>query len=120
MANAITPDRWEVVWSADLSVLENLADNGDNPNISRDIDVSFRGPIHNLKRLAAECWNFGFEVQELIEADEQGQPWLFLVRNQTTDVEAARELTTNYLQIEDTFGVECDGWGCVAQTGTEE
>ena len=119
MAKAISADRWEAVWSADLSVLENLADNGDDPGISRNVDVSFRGDIRNLRALAAACLNLGFAVQELVEADEHGQPWLFLVRRQTADVEAIRELTTTYLQIEDTFGVECDGWGCVAQTGTE-
>ncbi|WP_158453879.1 ribonuclease E inhibitor RraB [Novosphingobium sp. MD-1] len=47
---------------------------------------------------------------------ETGQPWLFLVRSQTTDDEAIRNLTMTYLQMEDSFGVECDGWGCVGQT----
>jgi hypothetical protein len=71
--------------------------------------------MESLRRLQAACSNFGFEIQDFIEADEQGQPWLFLVRTQTADEEAIRDLTMTYLQIEDSFGVECDGWGCAAQ-----
>ncbi len=51
----------------------------------------------------------------MIEADENGEPWLFLVRTQTADDEAIRDLTMTYLQMEDSFGVECDGWGCITQ-----
>jgi hypothetical protein len=69
-----------------------------------------------LRRLEASCANFGFEVQEFLEAAEDGDPWLFLVREQTTDEDAIREMTETYLQMEDSFGVECDGWGCVAAT----
>jgi hypothetical protein len=113
------PEQWDAVWAADLGVLQNLRENGDLPSVPREVDVSFRGPLDALKRLQGACENFGFTVQEFIEADEDGQPWLFLVRTQTTDNEAMRDLTMTYLQIEDSFGVECDGWGCVAQTETE-
>ena len=112
----IASDRWDEVWAADLDVMRNLRDNGDLPQVVRDVDVSFRGEIENLRRLKIASSNWRFRVIELLEADEDGQPWLFLVRSQTTDEEALRDLTTTYLQIEDSFGVECDGWGCVGQT----
>jgi hypothetical protein len=112
----ISSERWERVWAADLDVLRSLRENGDNPSIPREIDVSFRGSMESLKRLQASCSNFGLEVQNFVEADEEGEPWLFLVRTQTSDEDAIRDLTMTYLQIEDSFGVECDGWGCVAQT----
>lgn len=108
--------RWDEVWAEDLDVLRNLRKNGDNPHVPREIDVSFRGSMNSLKRLEAACSNFGFEVQELIETDEEGRPWLFLVRTQTADEDAIRDLTMTYLQIEDSFGVKCDGWGCLGQT----
>jgi regulator of RNase E activity RraB len=104
-----------MVWAEDLHVLARLRDNGDRPEVPREIDVSFRGDIANLERLAASCASFGFSVQRL-EEDDEGEPWLFLVRTQTADDDAICELTKAYLQIEDTFGVECDGWGCVSQT----
>jgi hypothetical protein len=113
---AISPERWEDAWAADLDVLRSLKENGDAPSVPREIDVSFRGAVDALRRLEAGCSNFGFEVQEFIEADEEGQPWLFLVRTQAADEEAIRDLTMTYLQIEDSFGVECDGWGCIAQS----
>lgn len=112
----IDGDRWNASWSADLDVLRNLRANGDLPHVPREVDVSFRGAVDNLKRLEVACSNFGFDVQNFIECDENGEPWLFLVRIQTTDDDAIRDLTTTYLQIEDSFGVECDGWGCVGQT----
>jgi regulator of RNase E activity RraB len=112
----IEPERWNEVWAADLDVLRSLRENGDLPHVVRDVDVSFRGPFEALQRLEVASANWGFRVQELLEADEEGQPWLFLVRNQTTDDEAIRDLTMTYLQMEDSFGVECDGWGCVGQT----
>ena len=112
----ISPDRWAEVWAADLDVIRNLRANGDLPHIVRDVDVSFRGPVDALKSLEASSSDWGFQVLEFIEADENGQPWLFLVRSQTTEEDAIRELTVTYLQIEDRFGVECDGWGCVGQT----
>lgn len=112
----IEPDRWSEVWAADLDVIRNLRKNGDVPHLPRDVDVSFRGTVEALKRLEIASSNWGFHVLELLEADENGQPWLFLVRNQTTDEEAMRDLTMTYLQMEDSFGVECDGWGCVGQT----
>lgn len=112
----IASERWDEVWAADLDVIRSLRDNGDLPHVSRDVDVSFRGAIGPLRRLEVASSNWGFRIVELVESDEDGQPWLFLVRSQTTDEEAIRDLTMTYLQIEDTFGVECDGWGCVGQT----
>ncbi len=117
MIRPISDERWETVWAADLDVLRNLRANGDEPSVPREIDVSFRGPLDSLKRLQAGCSNFGFAVQDFIESDDEGEPWLFLVRTQTSDEDAIRDLTMTYLQIEDAFGVECDGWGCVAQSG---
>ena len=113
MKASFSRDRWEEAWTADLDVIRNLRSNGDDPSAPREIDVSFRGSRNALKRLAAACSNFGFKVQSL-DNDEEGEPWLFLARVQTSDDEAMRELTETYLQIEDSFDVECDGWGCMA------
>lgn len=112
----IEPERWDEVWAADLDVIRSLREHGDLPHVVRDVDVSFRGSIDALRRLEAASSNWGFSVEEFIEADEDGQPWLFLVRSQTTDEEAMRDLTMTYLQLEDSFSVECNGWGCVGQT----
>ena len=112
----IEPERWDEVWAADLDVLRSLRENGDLPHVMRDVDVSFRGTIEALRRLEVASSDWGFRVQEFIEADDEGQAWLFLVRSQTTEEHAIRKLTMTYLQMEDCFGVECDGWGCVGQT----
>ncbi|MBW8840856.1 MAG: ribonuclease E inhibitor RraB [Sphingomonadales bacterium] len=110
----VNPKRWDEEWAANLDVLNRMKLNGDRPDVVREVDVSFRGPIENLKKLAENCAEFGFRVQNL-EIDGLDEPWLFIVRDQTADEDAIRALTSTYLQIEDAFHVECDGWGCIAQ-----
>ncbi len=111
----IDPDRWDEVWAADMDVLRSLAEQGDQSDVPRLLDVSFRGSADALARLAASANNFGFTVRDR-DASEDAEPWLFLERTQTTDIETMRDFTLTYLQIEDAFGVESDGWGCMAQT----
>jgi regulator of ribonuclease activity B len=105
--------RWDEVWSADLDVLENLSDRGDDCWVPRVVDVGFRGTADALKRLEASAANFGFRVQSN-KTDDEGNPWLFLERVQPIDVATMKEFAATYLQIEDAFEVECDGWGCIA------
>ena len=106
--------RWDETWEEDRVVLTRLRRDGDAPHVARPVDVSFRGDLKDLQRVAQASANWGFEVQELIEEDEDGKPWLFLVRSQKTDDDTMREFATTYLQIEDAFAVRCDGWGCLA------
>ena len=106
--------RWDEAWDEDRVVLTRLRRNGDVSDVTRPVDVSFRGDLTDLQRVAEASANWGFEVLELIEKDEDGKPWLFLVRPQKTDDETMREMAITYLQIEDAFSVRCDGWGCLA------
>lgn len=106
--------RWDETWDEDRVVLTRLRRNGDASHVMRPVDVSFRGDLKNLQRVAEASANWGFDVQELIEKDENGKPWLFLVRSQATDDDSMREFVATYLQIEDAFAVKCDGWGCIA------
>ena len=112
----VDPARLEEEWQADQEVLANLSENDDRPEIPRSVDVSFRGPPDALDRLAEVAEELGFTVIEA-EPSEDGEPWLFLERTQQTDAESIKSLTTTCLQIEAMFGLEYDGWGCVAQTG---
>lgn len=111
----VDPDRLEQEWIADRDVLANLRENGDRPELVRAVDVSFRGPEDVLERLTEAAEELGFDFLE-IEESEDGDPWVFLVREQGTDDESIRALTTVCLQLEVAFGVEYDGWGCPAQT----
>jgi regulator of RNase E activity RraB len=112
----VDPDRLEQEWLQDQDVLANLAENGDQADISRPVDVSFRGSPETLERLSEKAEELGFDFLDIEESDD-GDPWLFLVREQCTDPESIRSLTTICLQIEAMFGVEYDGWGCAAETG---
>lgn len=114
MSLPVNPKRWDEEWPTNLDVLNRMKLNGDRPGLVREIDVSFRGPIENLEKLAENCAEFGFRAPSL-EIDEAGKPWLFIVRDQAADEDAIRALTLTYLQVENAFHVECDGWGCVAQ-----
>jgi hypothetical protein len=116
MAGSSYEDRWEGAWTADLEVLQGLKQHGDQPEIAREIDVTFRGPADSLAELADAAGTFGFTVDKHVDAADGDEPGLILVRTQTTEVSAIRELAETYLKIEDSFGVDCDGWGCVAQS----
>ncbi len=116
---AVDPLRLEEEWQADQQVLADLADNGDRADIERPVDVSFRGSLPALIRLTEAAEELGFEFLEM-EKTEDGEPCVFLVREQRADAESIKALTVTCLQIEIDFGVEYDGWGCVAQDGTAE
>jgi len=116
---AIDPLRFEHEWEENLEVIDRLARGGDIPELPRSIDVSFRGSAESLARLSEAAETFGFRVQSLDE-DEEGEPWLFLERSQPADQDSIRLLTRTYLQLETIFDVECDGWGCLEQTGSAE
>lgn len=113
----VDPVRLQEEWAADQEVLADLLKNGDRPELPRLIDVSFRGPTDALDRLAEAAGDYGFDVLEG-EPSDDGEPYLFLECEQAADAESIRALTITCLQIEAAFGVEYDGWGCVAQTGT--
>lgn len=112
----IDPERLEREWEADLDVLASLASNGDRPEIERPVDVNFRGSQEALEALAARAADFGFVVIET-ETSEDGDLSLFLERSQPADEASIRALTETCLQIELIFGLEYEGWGCVAETG---
>ncbi|ATE65305.1 ribonuclease E inhibitor RraB [Rhizorhabdus dicambivorans] len=116
---AIDPARLEEECLADAEVLANLKENGDRPELVRPVDVSFRGTTEALVQLTDRAEEFGFEFIE-IEEDEEGEPCLFLTRDQAADAASIKELTTTCLRIEQIFGVEYDGWGCELQDGKTE
>ena len=115
----IDPARLQEELEADQEVLANLRGDGDRPEIIRPLDVSFRGTTEALVRLTDRAEEFGFEFIE-IEEDENGEPCLYLMKEQAADDASIKELTTICLQIEQMFGVEYDGWGCELQDGTTE
>lgn len=115
----IDPARLEEEFQADQEVLANLRGDGDQPDIVRPVDVSFRGTTQALVQLTDRAEEFGFEFIE-IEEDENGEPCLFLVKEQAADDASIKELTIICLQIEQMFGVEYDGWGCELQDGKTE
>jgi len=113
----VDPKRFAVEWAADQDVLERLAADGDNSAIARPVDVSFRGPLEALHALEMAAEELGFSVLEE-EQSGDGDRWLFLERVQTTDAPSIQELTETCLRIEAYFGLEYDGWGCLAENGS--
>lgn len=114
----VDPARMEQEWVADQDVLRNLAANGDRAQIKRAVDVSFRGSEENLERLSEAATTFGLVELDREEDADGGEPYLFFERFQAVDAQSIKDLTRMCLQIEMMFGVEYDGWGCEAQTGT--
>ena len=115
---AFTPDkeRLEQEWAADQEVLRSLHDNGDNPDLVRPVDVSFRGTRETLEELAKVGESYNLNPIQLVKTDD-GQLRLDTRTYQTTNEEAIRALTLTALQIEAEHQVIYDGWGCVAVKG---
>ncbi len=113
----VDPARLEAEWDADKDVLANLAANGDKAQIRRPVDVSFMGNDKDFDRVLEIASQFGF-VELDREEDEDGQLYLFLECEQAVDEQSIRALTLKCLQIEILCGVEYDGWGCEAETGS--
>ena len=113
----IDADYFDEVWATDLDVLERLQQGSDQPWAPRLIDVSFRGTQESLEKLAVFAERFGFVRLDDNESDPE---ILSIGRMQTADVLSVKELTKLSLQLEALFGVELDGWGCVAQNETPE
>ena len=115
----VDPARFEEEWRDDQEVLASLAENGDHPELPRSIDVSFTGDEAALDRLADEAEDLGFAVIDR-EENEDGGISLFLAREQPADADSIKALTLQCLQIELTYDVEYEGWGCMAETGSHE
>ena len=104
-------------WEADREVLANLAANGDVARLPRPVDVSFKGSEKDFERVLTIASQFGF-VELDREVDDAGDQFLFLECEQPVDEASIRALTLKCLQIELLCGVEYDGWGCEAATGS--
>jgi regulator of RNase E activity RraB len=114
---AADPVRLRQESEADEDVLRNLSENGDHSDVSRLIDVSFRGTEAALDELEEAADELGFVFLDR-ETSDEGDLFLFLGREQPADPDSIKALTTICLGIEAAFDVEYDGWGCVAQSGT--
>jgi len=109
--------RLDEEWEADKDILAQLAANGDVARVKRPVDVSFRGDDESFEAVLRIASQFGF-VELDRETDEDGDQFLFLECEQAVDEESIRALTRKCLQIEILCGVEYDGWGCQAATGS--
>jgi regulator of RNase E activity RraB len=113
----VDPARLEAEWEADKDILRQLAANGDKARRPRLVDVSFRGDEEGFEKVLNIASQFGF-VELDRETDDEGDQYLFLECEQAVDEESIRALTRKCLQIEIMCGVEYDGWGCQAATGS--
>ncbi len=113
----VDPARLEAEWEADKDILRQLAASGDKAHLRRPVDVSFRGDEESFEQVLAIASQFGF-VELDREVDEEGDQFLFLECEQAVDEQSIRDLTRKCIQIEMLCGVEYDGWGCEAETGS--
>ena len=109
----VSDERLAAEWATDDDVLSSLASNGDEPEVVRSVDVSFIGDQDRLEALARDLQANGFEFADWSETDA-GERWLFLKRDQKSDRETIRAMTKRCLEAAEEFGVEHDGWGCMA------
>lgn len=113
MSQTPDPQRVEKELAADAEVLRSLHDNGDEPSLSRPVDVRFVGAATSVARLQKQISSLGWRLVQRVPIDADTEA-LDVQRDQTTDPAAIRLLTEAALEIEGRFGVRYDGWGTVA------
>ena len=114
---SIDPKRLAEEMAADMEVLADLRRNGDIAELSRTIDVHFKGPQDEIENLAEDAQGLGFRFIDFGEF-EDGDWVADLQVDGPVTPDALRALITRALEIEISHGVEFDGWGCQAETGS--
>lgn len=115
---AINPARLAEELEANEEVLEALAANGDVAELSRTIDVHFKGAQDDIENLAEDAQGLGFRFIDFGEF-EDGDWAADLQCDGPITRDALKALIIRALEIEISHGVEFDGWGCAAETGTD-
>jgi len=114
----IDPKRLAEEMAADEEVLAQLAANGDVAELSRTIDVHFKGPQDAIEALAEDAQGLGFRFIDFGEFDDGDWAADLQVDGPVTR-QALSALITRALEIEISHDVEFDGWGCAAAIGPE-
>lgn len=115
----IDPARLAEELAADEEILVDLANNGDIAELSRTIDVHFKGPQEQIENLAEDAQSLGFRFIDFGEF-EDGDWAADLQCDGPVTRPAIAALITRALEIEISHDVEFDGWGCAAETGSPE
>lgn len=112
----LDPARLQREIAADADVVRSLESNGDLHELNRSVEVRYKGPRKNLLTLTAFLKRQGWRTQPPVKLN--GKEYALDNRHvQNTEPLKLIALTTASLKIDHVFGVDYDGWGCVAQTG---
>jgi regulator of RNase E activity RraB len=115
----INPKRLAEELEANEEVLIALAENGDIAELPRTIDVHFKGPQEAIENVAEDAQDLGFRFIDFGEFEDGDWAADLQVDGPVTR-DALKALITRALEIEISHGVEFDGWGCAAATGSAE
>ncbi len=114
---AVDPRRLAEELDANEEVLLALAANGDVAELPRTIDVHFKGPQVAIETLAEDAQGLGMRFIDFGEFEDGDWAADCQVDGPVTR-QALKALITRALEIEISHGVEFDGWGCAAETGS--
>ncbi|WP_426164240.1 ribonuclease E inhibitor RraB [Sandarakinorhabdus sp. DWP1-3-1] len=117
--SSIDPKRLAEELEANEEVLQALAANGDIAESPRTIDVHFKGAQDDIETLAEDAQGLGFRFIDFGEFEDGDWAADFQVDGPVTR-DALKSLITRALEIEISHGVEFDGWGCAAETGSDQ
>jgi len=104
--------------AADADVVRSLKANGDVSSIIRNVGARFEGSETAIANLQRHVEKTEWRVVQVVKT-EDGQIAIDIERDQTTDLQAVRELTVAALKIEMATGAVYDGWGTIAMTNPE-
>lgn len=119
MAPKVDRERLAAELEADADVLRALAENGDEPTSKRPVDLHFKGSEDAIVALGEDADELGLRFVQYNEYEDGDWSVDFSI-DSTVEPHVMARLTERALEIEIAYGVEYDGWGCVAQSGRED
>ena len=99
---------------ADVDVLRSLDRNGDDFSKFRDVEFFFRCPDQEKADLVAGFIN-EYQFGQAVPNHEDGESTILVTINMPVEQHIILSVSGFMTCIAELYGIELDGWGCVAQ-----
>ena len=100
---------------ADIDVLRSLDSNGDDFRKFRDVDFLFRCPDKEKAGLVSGFIN-DYQFGRAVPSDENGESTILVTINMPVEQHIILSVSGFMTCLAELYGLEFDGWGCVAQS----
>ena len=101
--------------ASDIDVLRSLDSNGDDFSKFRDVDFLFRCPSQEEAELVSSFIN-DYQFGLAVPSHENGESTILVTINMPVEQHIILSVSGFMTCLAALYGLEFDGWGCVAQS----